>query len=135
MTSILIVEDDEIIRELSDYILSQAGYQVFKANNGKVAMDMLRQQKFHLMLLDVHMPVMSGLDVLRELKKPGVPMMPVLMVTANRELETVNEATSLGCMGYVIKPFQPDALLERVRWALAQRPAEAPAKNKRVLYL
>lgn len=122
MTSILIVEDDENIRELSDYILSQAGYQVFKANNGRDALDMMRQQRFNLILLDVHMPIMSGLDVLRSVARPGVPMLPVLMVTANRNIDTVNEAMLLGCVGYVVKPFTPEGLLDRVRLALTAKP-------------
>lgn len=133
MTSILIVEDDENIRELSDYILSQGGYQVFKANNGRDALDMLRQQRFNLVLLDVHMPIMSGLDVLRSIARPGVPMQPVLMVTANRNIDTVNEAMQLGCIGYIAKPFTPEILLERVRKALTTKPAAHAKPNRTAL--
>ncbi|QLQ12301.1 MAG: response regulator [Brevundimonas sp.] len=129
MTSILIVEDDENIRELSDYILSQAGYQVFKANNGRDALDMMRQQRFNLILLDVHMPIMSGLDVLRSVARPGVPMLPVLMVTANRNIDTVNEAMLLGCVGYVVKPFTPEGLLDRT--PSADRKAQEPRRVRR----
>ena len=131
MNSILIVEDDENIRELSDYILSQAGFQVFKASNGRVAMDMLRQQKFNLILLDVHMPIMSGLDVLRSLARPGIAMQPVLMVTANRNLDTINEAMLLGCAGYIVKPFTPDVLVDRVRKALAAKPKKSEEPRMR----
>ncbi len=121
---VLIVEDEEMIRELMDITLSQAGYQVTAAPSGENALDLLKRSRFDLVLLDVHMPRMSGLEVLRLMKRMGRAMPPVLMVTANRSIDTVNEALRLGCTGYVAKPFQPTELRARVSRALAARTSE-----------
>jgi DNA-binding response OmpR family regulator len=116
--SILIVEDDDMIREMMDVILTQAGYNVSLAASGDAALDLLKRSRFQLVLLDVHMPRVSGIDVLKTMQALGRTMPPTVMVTANRNAETVGEAMKLGCVGYVAKPFTPDALRARVRSAL-----------------
>lgn len=121
--TVMIVEDDESIREMMDITLSQAGYAVIPAGSGESALDLLKRVKIDLILLDVHMPRMSGLDVLKAMTRRGRSMPPVLMVTANRQADTVAEAMRLGCVGYVAKPFEPTELLDRVARALARRPA------------
>ena len=121
--TVMIVEDDEMIREMMDITLSQAGYGVAAAGSGESALDLLKRVKVDLVLLDVHMPRMSGLDVLMAMAKSGRNSPPVLMVTANRQAGTVAEAMRLGCVGYMAKPFAPGDLLGRVARALATRPA------------
>ena len=120
--TVLIVEDDEIIRDMIDITLSQAGYRVTTAGSGESALDLLKRVKVDLVLLDVHMPRMSGLDVLMAMAKSGRNTPPVVMVSANRQAGTVTEAMRLGCVGYVTKPFAPGDLLGRVARALAKRP-------------
>lgn len=115
--SVLIVEDDEMIREMMDYTLTQAGYAVATAGSGEAGLELARRMKFSVILLDINMPRMSGLDVLRALQRPGRP--PVIMVTANRSADTVGEAVQLGCSGYLSKPFTPESLVQRVRTVLA----------------
>ena len=121
--TVMIVEDDEMIRELMDITLSQAGYGVTTAGSGASALDLLKRVRIDLILLDVHMPHMSGLEVLAAMRRSGRSTPPVLMVTANRQAETVKESMRLGCAGYVAKPFTPDGLLGRVAKALAVRPS------------
>lgn len=121
---ILTVEDEPIIREMIELVLSGAGYVVAPAASGRDALDMLSRNRFDLVLLDVHMPRMSGLEVLERMKTIGRPMPPVLMLTADREISTVTAARDRGCVGYVVKPFTPEMLLERVRRAMA-KPASA----------
>ncbi|CAL1691089.1 Transcriptional regulatory protein SrrA [Brevundimonas subvibrioides] len=122
-TSILVVDDDENIREVIHAILTQAGFEVALVSNGEAALDLLKRARFALILLDVHMPKMSGLHVLAAMKRLAkVP--PVLMVTADGQSTTVREAVSLGCVGYVAKPFTPASLVERVRRAV--RPPMSP---------
>lgn len=121
--TVMIVEDDEMIREMMDITLSQAGYGVTTAGSGASALDLLKRVRIDLILLDVHMPHMSGLEVLASLRRSGRAAPPVLMVTANRQAETVAEAMRLGCVGYIAKPFAPGELLGRVARALAPRPA------------
>jgi len=120
--TVLIVEDDEMIRDMIDITLSQAGYRVTTAGSGEAALDLLKRVKVDLVLLDVHMPRMSGLDVLMAMAKSGRKTPPVLMVTANRQASTVAEAMRLGCIGYMAKPFAPGDLLGRVARAAARRP-------------
>lgn len=115
---VMVVEDDDSAREMMNIALSQAGFQVSAVSNGEAALDLLHRCRFQLVLLDVHMPRISGLEVLEAVgrlrQKP-----PVLMVSANTQVETVRKAVSLGCIGYLAKPFQPRDLVERARWALA----------------
>ncbi|MES2860855.1 MAG: response regulator [Pseudomonadota bacterium] len=116
--AVLIVDDDPSIREMMDVILTQAGFRVSATSNGEAALDLLKRSRFALVVLDIHMPRMSGLDVLAVMEKlSGMP--PVLMVTANSAPDTVREAVGLGCSGYLAKPFSPAALVARVRHALS----------------
>jgi len=117
-TAVLIAEDDDSIREMMDVVLTQAGFDVQSTDNGVTALDLIRRHRFALVLLDIHMPTMSGLDVLAAMGRMArVP--PVLMVSANRAVETVQEAVGLGCVGYLAKPFKPTHLVERARRAIA----------------
>jgi DNA-binding response OmpR family regulator len=115
---VMVVEDDEAAREMMDIALSQAGFQVSAVSNGEAALDLMNRQRFALVLLDVHMPRLSGLDVLQAIgrlkRRP-----PVLMVSADTQGDVVRKAVGLGCIGYVAKPFLPKELIERTRWALA----------------
>jgi len=118
---ILIVEDEEMIRELMHITVAQGGHEVTTTSSGGGALDLLKRTRFDLVLLDIHMPQMSGLDVLRTMSRMGRAMPPVLMVTANRSLDAINEALQLGCAGYVAKPFQPAELRARVVKAMVPR--------------
>jgi len=115
---VMVVEDDESAREMMHIALSQAGFEVSAVSNGEAALDLLHRCRFQLMLLDVHMPRISGLEVLEAVGR--LKQRPqVLMVSANTQGETVRRAVSLGCVGYLAKPFLPRDLVERARWALA----------------
>ncbi|MBJ7448550.1 MAG: response regulator [Brevundimonas sp.] len=117
--SILIVEDDAMIRDLADRILTGAGYSVAPVASGTAALDLLKRVRFDLVLLDIHMPNMSGLDLLDHMRRLYVKV-PVVMMTADREMSTVAAARERGCIGYVVKPFLPETLVERVRKALVR---------------
>jgi len=122
--AILVVEDEELIREMMDIALTQAGYRVTTVADGFAALEVLKHQRVQLVLLDVHMPAMSGLEVLEKIRRRVRPTPPVLMVTANRNAETVAEAMRLGCAGYIAKPFAPADLIARVKSACT--PLKAP---------
>lgn len=116
---ILIVDDHEAIRNIIDTILTNAGYECMTASTGESALQMARRSRFDLVVLDVNMPQMSGLQVLARIRR-WAPS--VLMVTANSSIDTVREAVALGCEGYIAKPIEPDALLGRVQRILSRRP-------------
>ena len=118
--TVLIAEDDPTIGEMMDVILTQAGFEVSLVNNGEAAIDLLKRSRFSLVLLDIHMPRMDGMDVLKAIGRMA-RFPPVLMVTANRLSATIREAAALGCSGYLAKPFTPNGLVERSRMVIAGR--------------
>ena len=102
--TILIVDDEkEICTVLSDS-LSQEGYRVFTAQNGKTALQLARKEKPDLILLDIKMPIMDGIEVLRRIKKMKRKI-AVIMITAYGNLETARKAMKLGAYDFVTKPF------------------------------
>ena len=125
MARILLVEDDPFSRESMELILEQAGHRLLIARNGPAAMDVLRLEAPDLVLLDIAMPQMSGLEVLAVMRRGRHPKTPVLMTTASSANEHVREATRLGANGYLLKPFQPEVLKARVAAVLKATRREA----------
>lgn len=118
MARILIVEDDPFSREAMELILAQAGHRLLLAKNGPAAMDVLSVESPDLVLLDIAMPRMSGLEVLSVLRRGRHARLPVLMTTASTSTDHVREATRLGANGYLLKPFLPEVLKARVNAVL-----------------
>jgi DNA-binding response OmpR family regulator len=122
---ILVVDDDEGARELADLVLTQAGYAVLRASSGDEAMALLGRIRPDLVLLDINMPVASGIDVLQRMNKARLRV-PVVMMTANGDQASVWAAMEFGAVDYLLKPFTPQALAARVRKTLdAARDASA----------
>jgi DNA-binding response OmpR family regulator len=112
--SILIVDDDQLLRHSLAYTLQQAGYQVQLAARSQTALEMIRAAPPDLVLLDIGLPDMDGLEALRQIPE-GVP---VIFVTARRrELDEVL-GLELGAQDYITKPFVEDVLLARIRTVL-----------------
>jgi two-component system chemotaxis response regulator CheY len=113
---ILLVDDQPLIRKIVRDILAQLGYMnVEDAENGQDALEKLRMKKFDLIFLDWNMPVMQGIDVLRELRKmPAYKDTPVIMLTAEAEKEKVITAIQEGVTNYIVKPFKPATLKEKL---------------------
>lgn len=112
---ILVVEDDESIRDLLSDILSRAGYRVRLSVDGDVALGSLRQKAPDLVLLDVMMPRSFGLDVLRTIRTStwGADL-PVVVMTAGARPDRIVETFRAGASDYVLKPFTASALLDAV---------------------
>jgi len=113
---ILLVDDQPLIRKIVRDILAQLGYMnVEEAENGQDALEKLKAKKFDLIFLDWNMPVMQGIDVLRELRKmPAYKDTPVIMLTAEAEKERVIIAIQEGVTNYIVKPFKPATLKEKL---------------------
>jgi DNA-binding response OmpR family regulator len=126
MAKILVAEDDPQVQELVGTLLDQAGYSVIRALDGAEALDRLRREYFDLLLLDVHMPRLGGLELLGDLRQCLAPPRVVVM-TADSSPETVLEAVRGGAYQYLTKPFDPSTLVEVVRAALAV-PAPPPIR-------
>jgi two-component system chemotaxis response regulator CheY len=112
--NVLIVDDNDMIRETLRVILRSEGYSVVgEAVDGDHAVEMTEKLKPDLILLDVYMPKVSGLEALRNIRLV-LPHVKVLMVTANKDHDTVVEAVKIGISGYVMKPFNAKKVLDVV---------------------
>ena len=118
---IFVIEDDALLRDAVDLILEQAGYLVATTGVGRGAPDLVTRFRPDLVLLDIQLPDINGLAVLRSLRATGLRA-PVLMMTADGRPETVRDVMSSGGTGYLLKPFSPEALVARVRLALNPGP-------------
>ena len=116
---ILIADDDEVSREFFTEVLSAEGYEVRNAPSGESALEDLRTHAYHLLLVDVRMPGMSGLDVTRVMRQEQ-PELPIIVMTAFGSIETAVEAIQEGAFDYVSKPMNLDELKNVVSRALAQ---------------
>jgi CheY-like chemotaxis protein len=115
---ILCVDDNLDIRDLITLILEDEGYEVISASQGEAALALIKERKPALILLDVMMPGISGLDVLRTLRSlpdPSITHTPVIVITAKSQSSDIDEALGAGATSYIVKPFRPEALIEKVQ--------------------
>ncbi len=114
----LIVDDSSVMRKIVERSLRQAGIeltQVFEAGNGAEALGVLKETQVDLILCDINMPVMDGLEFIKQL--PGVANakgVPVVMITTEGSESHVVQALSCGARGYIRKPFTPEQVREQV---------------------
>lgn len=113
---ILIADDEEGIRESLNLILD-GEYELIFAVDGEEALSKINQDLFNLVLLDIKMPKLDGLEVLRRLREAKLRT-PVLVLTAYQSVELAKEAIKLGARDYLPKPFERDQILKAVKGAL-----------------
>ncbi len=113
---ILVVDDMSTMRRIIRTILNQLGYQnIDEAENGKQALAKLKSEKFDFVVTDWNMPEMDGLTLVQEIRKdPELKHLPVLMVTAEAKKENVLLALKAGVNNYIVKPFTPEVLKEKI---------------------
>ncbi len=117
---ILIVDDEPHITKMLASRLKANGYRIITAENGKEGLQKVKDEQPELVLLDIMMPEMDGHEVLYALKKEEeTKSIPVIMVTAKGQIEDVEKSSGMGATDYVVKPFNPVVLLDKVRRALA----------------
>ncbi|MBM3991101.1 MAG: response regulator [Planctomycetes bacterium] len=120
---IAVIEDEADILEVVEYNLRREGYLVVSSRNGKEGLERIRKENPDLVLLDLMLPGLDGLEVCKRLQADAVTeAIPVIMVTARGEESDVVAGLSLGADDYVTKPFSPKELLARVRAVLRRRP-------------
>ena len=117
---ILIVDDEEAIREVVSSLLEAQGYQTSTAGNGREALEALKEKPFDLVLSDMVMPEMDGLELLVRLREKDSDL-PVVMVTAMHDVSTALEAIRHGAYDYILKPFEKQQLFLSVGRALEHR--------------
>ena len=121
MAKILIAEDERDIRDLVAFTLRFAGYEVAAAANGEEAVAMASKENPDLILMDVRMPRMTGYDACRILKaNPEMKDIPIVFLSAKGQESEIQTGLEVGAEEYLLKPFAPDQLTERVKDILAK---------------
>ncbi len=133
--SILIVDDDEDIRSLLTYNIEKAGYDVDNASNGIECLEKIKENKPHLILMDVMMPEMDGLEVCEQIKsEPSNAQILICFLTARGEDYSQIAALEAGGDDYVTKPIKPKVLLSRIN-ALLRRTTHSPSLQQDIIHI
>ena len=123
LLKILVVEDNQDVRDLVVHILSADGFHVYAAPDGENGLAILNSSHVDLVLLDVMMPGMSGLDVLTEIRTGSnkkIREVPVMMITAKSGTDDIDQALAIGANSYLVKPFRGTTIREKVRSLLSE---------------
>ncbi|MBE5785779.1 MAG: response regulator transcription factor [Clostridiales bacterium] len=124
MARILVIEDEEKIARFIELELQHEGYETGKAHDGRTGLDMAESDGYDLVLLDIMLPQLNGLEVLRRLRKTSD--VPVIMLTARDAVMDKVSGLDMGADDYVTKPFAIEELLARVRVTLRKRREKTP---------
>lgn len=112
MKTVMTVDDSASIRQMVSFVLKGAGYDVVQAVDGLDALSKLKGQELHLILSDINMPKMDGLEFTRRLRAmPEYRFVPVVLLTTESHPEKKQEGKAAGATGWIVKPFSPDQLL------------------------
>ena len=123
---VLVVEDEADIANLIQFNLSREGYDADIASTGRTALTQIEQRKPDLVILDIMLPDLDGLEVCRKIKSdPSLRTIPILMVSARGEESDIVVGLELGAEDYVTKPFSPRVLMARVKAVLRRRDGDA----------
>jgi DNA-binding response OmpR family regulator len=119
MAKVVIAEDEPDIRELIRFTLEFAGYEVFAGGNGEEGYELTKREKPDLVMMDVRMPKMTGYEACRKIKAdPELKHIPVVFLSAKGQDAEIQSGLEAGAEEYLLKPFAPDQLTERVRAVL-----------------
>ncbi len=123
--TLLIVDDSRVIRKMMHKILSSCGYTILEAKNGAEAIQRVAEAKVDLMLLDMQMPDMSGLDTLKQIKQDEKNFnLPVFMISSTLDIEVMRDAYKAGVLDYFKKPFSPEELKLKAEQVIRQKQIE-----------
>lgn len=133
---ILVVDDNEMNRDMMVRRLERYGYRIEACDNGREALEKMKQESFDLVLLDVMMPGMNGYEVLEAIKTdPVLRFTPVVMISAMGELDSVARCIELGAEDYLFKPFNPVLLKARVHACIEKKQLIADSLRQQLTML
>lgn len=119
MATILAVDDSASMRQMVAFTLKGAGFNVIEASDGQQALEKAKQASFDLVLSDVNMPVMDGIELVKNLRTlPEYKFTPILMLTTESAGDKKMQGKNAGATGWLVKPFNPDQLLATIRKVL-----------------
>ena len=130
--NILVIDDEANLRATLSMILRRGGYSVSLAENARSAREMLKVHTFNLVLLDLSLPDMNGIDLLKQIRESH-PDLPVLMLTGNASLDTAIQAIRQGARDYMTKPIEPDYILVRVKEILQE--SQQPKRRREITHM
>jgi two-component system chemotaxis response regulator CheY len=121
MATILVVDDSASMKKMVSFTLQSAGHTVIDAENGAAALAITQRQPADLVLTDVNMPKMNGIELCSKLRQlPSYKFTPVLMLTTESGPEQKTAGKAAGATGWIVKPFNPDQLLKTVDKVLSK---------------
>jgi DNA-binding response OmpR family regulator len=124
MNTVLVVDDDPDVRRLVEMKLRLDGVETLTASNGAEALVLLEAKRVDVVILDIMMPEMDGIETCRRIREiPRLAGLPVLMLTARAQLADIERGFEVGATDYMVKPFSPRELADRVASLLAQEGA------------
>ena len=119
MSRILAVDDSPSMRQMVAFTLRSAGFDVVEAEDGAVALGMAKKEKFKLAVIDINMPNMDGMALIRALRaEPDYKFTPLLMLTTEAAAERKQEGKAAGATGWIVKPFNPEQLVATIKRVL-----------------
>jgi two-component system, chemotaxis family, chemotaxis protein CheY len=112
MKRILTVDDSASVRQMVSFTLRKAGYEVAEAVDGKDGLGKVSGEKFDLIITDLNMPNMDGIEMMTAVRKlPGCSFIPILMLTTESQAEKKDAGRKAGATGWIVKPFNADQLI------------------------
>ena len=121
MAKIVIAEDEPDIRDLITFTLRFAGHEVLAGQNGEEGYELAKKEKPDLVMMDVRMPKLTGYEACRKIKAdPEIAHIPVIFLSAKGQESEISTGMDAGADEYLLKPFAPDQLTERIRVVLAK---------------
>ncbi len=119
MTTILAVDDSASMRQMVSFTLKEAGYQVAEAADGQEGLNAAQANKFDLIISDVNMPVMDGIEMIRHIRElSNHKFTPILMLTTEAGGDKKLSGKAAGATGWIVKPFNPEQLLNTIKRVL-----------------
>ena len=128
--NILVIDDEETMRDSCQQTLSRDGNRVAVAEDGLTGLAMLKKESFDLVILDLKMPGLNGMEVLKKLSEEH-PRLAVVIISGYATVESVIEGMRTGAYDFITKPFTPDSLLMSVKRALEKRKFSQETSNSR----
>ena len=127
--TLLIVDDSRMIRKMMRNILAASGYNIIEAKNGKEALQKIEEEHVDLMLIDMQMPDMNGLDVIRQIKQnEQFATLPIFVISSTLDIESMRDAYKAGVLDYFKKPFSPEELKLKVEQIIHHKETEKDLK-------
>jgi two-component system chemotaxis response regulator CheY len=114
--TLLIIDDSASMRQMVTFTLKDAGYNVIAANNGKDALSKLEGAKVEMVITDLNMPEMDGIEFIRQMRsKAGYKFLPIVMLTTESQESKKQAGRQAGASGWLVKPFRPEQLIDVVK--------------------